>query len=136
MNYAGFTAPVLGWLQGVVYRSHGVGVFLRTGRDADRRPGRDVGRVPGRRAMGRRALPVQPARQPRHRADPDDGRRRPGRVRAAFGLLLTYVGVPSILYGDEIGLEGHDGLTTRRTMPWDQGGVGSRGAGLRPHARP
>ena len=36
-------------------------------------------------------------------------------------MLLTYVGVPSILYGDEVGLEGHDGLSTRRTMPWDRG---------------
>jgi alpha-glucosidase len=44
----------------------------------------------------------------------------PGRERAALGLLLTYVGVPSILYGDELGLEGHDGLSTRRTMPWDE----------------
>ena len=43
-----------------------------------------------------------------------------GRARAAIGLLMTYVGVPSMLYGDEVGLEGHDGLSTRRTMPWDE----------------
>src|SRR4029077_16879429 len=35
------------------------------------------------------------------------------------GMLLAYVGVPSVLYGDEVGLEGSDGLSTRRTMPWD-----------------
>jgi alpha-glucosidase len=35
-------------------------------------------------------------------------------------LLLGYVGVPSVLYGDEVGLEGSDGLSTRRTMPWDE----------------
>jgi alpha-glucosidase len=43
-----------------------------------------------------------------------------GRVRAAFGAVLTYVGVPSILYGDEIGLDGHEGGEARRTMPWDE----------------
>jgi alpha-glucosidase len=43
----------------------------------------------------------------------------PGRIRAAYGLLMTYVGVPSILYGDEIGLEGVDGTDARRPMPWD-----------------
>ncbi len=44
----------------------------------------------------------------------------PGRLRAAFGLLFGYVGVPSILYGDEVGLEGDDGLTRAdATMPWD-----------------
>ena len=51
-------------------------------------------------------------------------------------MLLTYVGVPSILYGDEIGLEGHDGLSTRRTMPWGAGVVGSRASRFRPRAGP
>ena len=43
----------------------------------------------------------------------------PGRLRAALGLLLTYVGVPSIFYGDEVGLEGRGDILARRTMPWD-----------------
>ncbi len=43
-----------------------------------------------------------------------------GRIRAAFGLLMTYVGVPSILYGDEVGLGGADDIDTRRPMPWDR----------------
>ena len=40
-------------------------------------------------------------------------------MRAAFGLLLTYVGVPSIYYGDEVGLGGADELHARQPMPWD-----------------
>ena len=44
----------------------------------------------------------------------------PGRVRAAFGLLLGYVGVPGFLYGDEVGLEGANDDAARRTMPWDE----------------
>jgi alpha-glucosidase len=43
----------------------------------------------------------------------DDGRRR-----AAFGLLFGYLGVPGLLYGDEIGLEGDSPNLARRTMPW------------------
>ena len=34
-------------------------------------------------------------------------------------MLLTYLGVPCIYYGDEIGLGG-DGTDTRACMPWDQ----------------
>ena len=41
-------------------------------------------------------------------------------VRAALGLLLGYVGVPGLLYGDEVGLEGANGEDGRRTMPWDE----------------
>jgi alpha-glucosidase len=44
----------------------------------------------------------------------------PALLRLAVGLLMTYVGVPSIFYGDEIGLEGRDS-TTRACMPWDRG---------------
>ena len=33
---------------------------------------------------------------------------------------MTYPGVPSVLYGDEVGLEGAWGEDARRTMPWDE----------------
>jgi alpha-glucosidase len=38
------------------------------------------------------------------------------------GLLLTYPGIPSVLYGDEIGLGGQWGEDGRRPMPWDPAG--------------
>lgn len=46
------------------------------------------------------------------------------RVRAGFGLLLTTPGVPSILYGDEIGLTGAgaDRDSSRVPMPWHDRG--------------
>jgi alpha-glucosidase len=120
MNYAGFTWPVVGWLNGTVYESHGVGVILRTGRT----PTADlIGSLEAFRA----AVPWAVARCQYNLLDSHDTARirtsvggDPGRVRAAFGMLLAYVGVPSVLYGDEVGLEGSDGLSTRRTMPWDQ----------------
>lgn len=35
------------------------------------------------------------------------------------GILLTFPGVPCLLYGDEVGLEGADGEDARKPMPWD-----------------
>lgn len=41
------------------------------------------------------------------------------RERIAVGLLMTYVGVPSVYYGDEIGLTGDMDTTARGCMVWD-----------------
>lgn len=43
----------------------------------------------------------------------------PARHRPAAALLLTYVGAPSIYYGDEIGLAG-EGNEVRACMPWER----------------
>lgn len=119
MNYAGFATPVLEWLNGVVYESHGRGVVVRTARSStdDLVETLDAFRC---------AVPWAVARcQYNLLASHDTARVRSavggdrGRSRAAVGLLLTYVGVPSILYGDEVGLDGDHSLSTRRTMPWD-----------------
>jgi alpha-glucosidase len=40
-------------------------------------------------------------------------------ARIAITLLFTYPGVPSIYYGDEIGLAGGRDPDNRRCMPWD-----------------
>jgi alpha-glucosidase len=39
--------------------------------------------------------------------------------RLAAVLQFTYPGIPCVFYGDEIGLEGSDATTARRTMPWN-----------------
>jgi alpha-glucosidase len=118
MNYAGFRTPVLDWLAGIEH----FGFDASAGR-----PGRSTGEdLVESLAAYRAAVPWAVARCQYDLLDSHDTARMrtavdgdPGRLRAAFGLLLTYVGVPSFLYGDELGLEGHDGLSTRRTMPWD-----------------
>ncbi|MBP8172404.1 MAG: maltodextrin glucosidase [Aeromonadaceae bacterium] len=40
-------------------------------------------------------------------------------MRTAVTLLFTYIGVPSIYYGDEVGLEGGTDPDCRRPFPWD-----------------
>jgi alpha-glucosidase len=39
--------------------------------------------------------------------------------KLAVVLLYTYIGIPSIFYGDEIGLSGGDDPYNRKVMPWD-----------------
>lgn len=41
-------------------------------------------------------------------------------VKLAVTLLMTYIGVPCIYYGDEIGLEGGPDPDCRRPFPWDE----------------
>ena len=41
-------------------------------------------------------------------------------MKAAVTLLLTYIGVPCVYYGDEVGLEGGGDPDCRRTFPWDE----------------
>ena len=41
------------------------------------------------------------------------------RMRLAATLLITYIGVPSIYYGDEVGLSGGNDPDCRRCFPWD-----------------
>ena len=40
-------------------------------------------------------------------------------MRLAATLLITYIGVPSIYYGDEVGLSGGNDPDCRRCFPWD-----------------
>ncbi len=42
------------------------------------------------------------------------------KVKQAFLFLLTYQGVPSIYYGDEIGIEGGKDPDCRRAFPWEE----------------
>lgn len=44
----------------------------------------------------------------------------PRLVEVAAGLLFTYLGVPVVFAGDELGLEGRTGEHARVPMPWDR----------------
>jgi alpha-glucosidase len=121
MNYWGFQAPVLEWLHGLEFRSHASGIVHRAERSST------ASMVETLTAF-RAAIAWSVANDQFNLLDSHDTARLAsllggdaGRIQAALGLLLTYVGVPSILYGDEVGLEGADDLLGRRTMPWDRG---------------
>jgi len=43
---------------------------------------------------------------------------REGAVPVAFGMAVTFVGVPVIWAGDEFGLRGEDGEASRTPLPW------------------
>ena len=119
MNYAGFTNPVLEWLSVVEHRSAGFGTVVAGG-------ARTTDEMVASLDAFRAAIPWAVARcqydllgshdTPRVRSVVGD----PGRLRAAFGLLFGYVGVPGFLYGDEVGLQGEEGNASRLAMPWNE----------------
>jgi alpha-glucosidase len=120
MNYAGFTSPAIHWLADeLVVDAHGTGEVARL----PRTPTRDLVRT---MTAYRAGVPWALARNQYDLLGSHDTARirtvlggDRGRLRAAFGLLLTELGVPGLFYGDEVGLEGADGPSARATMPWD-----------------
>ncbi|MGV8147010.1 MAG: glycoside hydrolase family 13 protein [Alkaliphilus sp.] len=52
----------------------------------------------------------------------DDKRRLAiGRMKLAVAMQMTLPGVPSIYYGDEVGMEGYEDPWNRGAFPWDSG---------------
>jgi alpha-glucosidase len=121
MNYAGFSMPIWYWLRGFEINQHG-----EPHQAASNIPWTSQALVDTWRAF-RAAIPWTIARQQFNLLGSHDTPRILSVVdgdaalnRLAAGLLLTYVGVPSIYYGDEVGLAGR-GSQIRACMPWDSG---------------
>ena len=120
MNYAGFTNPLLYWLD-----------HFQVGQHAE--PKHVESRIPwstdaliaswqGYRA----AIPWVIAQQQFNLLGSHDTSRilhtvggDSARNRLAVAFLLTYMGVPCIYYGDEIGMNAPDSLGARDPMIWD-----------------
>ncbi len=113
MNYYGFGLPVRAFLAGVDHREHPIEV------DAA-----DLGHMLTR-ARARLPFPVQLS-QFNLLGSHDTSRflTAVGGDRALMKLgvtlLFTYIGVPCVYYGDEVGLEGGHDPDCRRTFPWDE----------------
>jgi len=119
MNYQGFTIPLWHWLQPDPLPVH-------------TRPSEDT--IPlSTEALAeqwthfRAAVPWTIAAQQFNLIDSHDTARilnivggNKARVRLAVALLMTVPGVPSIYYGDEIGMEGAGDPDNRRCMSWDE----------------
>ncbi len=113
MNYYGFTRPVTEFLAGVDYRGHGVSFDAET-----------LAHLLGR-AKARLPFPIQLSQF--NLLDSHDTPRLLTMLKGdkalfklAVTLLFTYIGVPCVYYGDEIGLEGGADPDCRRPFPWDE----------------
>jgi alpha-glucosidase len=112
MNYWGFTLPVWAFLAGTDVRGHTVRITA-----ADLR---------WLLARARAAIPFANQLAQFNLLDSHDTPRLltllggdKALYKAAVTLLLSYIGVPCIYYGDEIGLEGQGDPDCRRCFPWD-----------------
>ena len=113
MNYYGFAFPVRAWLAGRDFAHHPAQLSTA---DFERWLSEARARIPYANQLTQLNL-----------LDSHDVSRFltavAGDVRLmqlAVTLLLTYAGVPSIYYGDEIGLEGGDDPDCRRCFDWDR----------------
>jgi alpha-glucosidase len=119
MNYSGFTLPLLGWLTGADV------VSIQLGASPGPLLPTEALAAQWRSYMA--TIPRQVARQqfnllgshdtPRILTTLGDDRRL---LRLAVALLFLFPGVPSVYYGDEIGMTGGGDPDCRRCMVWDE----------------
>jgi alpha-glucosidase len=121
MNYSGFTKPVEFWLNHFVITQHSEPQQIESSI-----PWPTQALVDSWQAS-RAAIPWVIACQQFNLLGSHDTPRilsvlenDQSRNRLAVALLMTYVGVPCIYYGDEIGMTGKDSLEARNCMIWDQ----------------
>jgi alpha-glucosidase len=114
MNYDGFLRPMLAFWAGIDFR--GAPLPL------------DAAGLDGWLTRVRARLPFEIQLSQLNLLDSHDVPRFLTRVggdvaalAAAAHALFAYPGVPSIYYGDEIGLEGGEDPDNRRAFPWDEG---------------
>ena len=120
MNYAGFTNPVLYWLDHFQVSQHGEPKHVES-----KLPWPTEALIATWQAH-RASIPWIVARQQFNLLGSHDTPRidqivrgDAARKRLAVGLLFTYVGVPCVYYGDEIGMTARDSLEARDPMIWD-----------------
>ena len=116
MNYAGFLRPVWSWLREMELKDPFYDIVTHS------RPATEA--VAAMRVF-RAGVPWQSTIHSWTLLDSHDTPRfrnvvaSPARRVVGIGLQMTTPGVPMILAGDELGLEGVWGEDGRRTMPWD-----------------
>lgn len=120
MNYFGFSNPIGFWLNRFEVNQHATPHNVRSSVPWPTQALADSWQA------SRASIPWQIARQQFNLLGSHDTPRilnildqDPARNRLVVAFLLTYVGVPCIYYGDEIGMSGKDGLEARNCMIWD-----------------
>jgi alpha-glucosidase len=121
MNYRGFTVPLWEWLTEQRIRLGAFGPDIETGIPLSTQA------LVTSWAEFRAPIPWAMALQQFTLLDSHDTARirtlvgdNEGLHRLAITFQMSYPGVPCILYGDEIGLDGENADATRRPMPWDE----------------
>ncbi len=122
MNYDGFTHPLWYWLSGYRQGAHGFADLLIAPRwSTEAMVGTWLSRLS--------VLPWAIALQQFNLLGSHDTSRIRSKVqgndalhRLAAAILFTFPGMPSLYYGDEIGLEDAPGLGSRGCMSWDEAG--------------
>jgi alpha-glucosidase len=120
MNYAGVTRPIASWLGEFTALSAftaGPGQPPRNGTQMARTMDVTRAALPWQVTMGSMTLLAShDTARWRTMATSDDV------ALVGFGLLLSLPGTPTLLYGDEIGLEGESSEKARAPMPWNPDG--------------
>ncbi len=112
MNYYGFTLPVRAFLAGTDHRGHSLQIDAR---DFEYLLTRARAQLPFEIQLSQfNLLGSHDVARLLTLLDGDTAR-----LKLAVTLLLTYIGVPCVYYGDEVGLLGGDDPDCRRTFPWD-----------------
>ena len=113
MNYYGFTLPVRAFLAGVDHRGHPLRI--------------DAADFDHLLTRARVQLPFEIQLSQLNLLGSHDTARMltllegdAARLKLAVTLLFTYIGVPCVYYGDEVGLLGGGDPDCRRTFPWDE----------------
>lgn len=119
MNYTGFAKPLWYWLSNYVIRQHIPSQLITSEHSWPTQALVDTWQA------HRAAIPWVIARQQYNLLSSHDTPRiikvvggDPARNRLAVALLLTYVGVPGIYYGDEIRVGDQGDPSSRECMPW------------------
>jgi len=112
MNYWGFTLPLWAFLAGTDFRGHRVQL--------------DAVEFQELLARARAAIPFENQLSQLNLLDSHDTPRLltllggdKALLKAAVTMLMSYIGVPCVYYGDEIGLEGEGDPDCRRCFVWD-----------------
>lgn len=120
MNYAGFTNPLLYWLDHFQVNQHAEPKHIEL------KIAWPTEALSASWQASRASIPWVIARQQFNLLGSHDTARilhvvggDAARNRLAAAFLLTYVGVPCIYYGDEIGMTAEDSLGARDPMIWD-----------------
>jgi len=120
MNYQGFFRPFAAWMSDPRYLVGGFqGLPIKSPQITGRQMIATISNFNGTiswSALKNSMLLIDSHDTPRFRTIVNGDKEK---HLAGMVFLLTYPGVPSIFMGDEIGLEGHSGEDSRKTINWD-----------------